>query len=212
MNKKLKAQLIKIAKNKISDNDPSHDIYHALRVLLIAEKIAFQERADMDIIIPAALFHDIVNYPKNDPGKMLNPDKSAIVAKNILKNIGNFPNSKIKKVSEAIKYCSFSKNILPHFIEAKILQDADGLEATGAISIMRTFSSAGTLKKPFYNTQDTFCKKRKPDDSKYALDLFFTRLLQIEKRLHTSMTKQIAKKRIVFLKKFLHELEIEIKK
>lgn len=211
MNKKLKTKLIKIAKDRISNNDPSHDIYHALRVLLIAEKIATREKADRDIIIPSALFHDIVNYPKDNPKKTISPDESAALTKSILKNIADFPHDKIEKVSDAIKCCSFSKNITPAFLEAKILQGADGLEATGAISIMRIFSSAGSMKKQFYNPQDAFCRKRKPNDLKYALDLFFTRLLQIEKRLHTKTARKIVKKRISFLKNFLSELKMELR-
>lgn len=75
---------------------------------------------------------------------------------------------------------------------------------------MRTFSSAGIMNKTFYDTSDPFCKKRKPDDNEYALDLFFTRLLVIQSRLHTKTAKNIVRKRVDFLKAFLKELQFEL--
>jgi len=211
MTQDLKKTLIKIAESKINKDDPSHDLNHALRVLSSAEKIAKEEGGDLDIIIPAALFHDIVNYPKNDPRNAQAPDESAEVTKNILESIKEYPKEKIEKVVIAIKSCSFSKGIIPDLLEAKILQDADGLEATGAISIMRTFSSTGSMKRTFYNTEDPFVKNREPDDMKYALDLFFTRLLKVEGKMHTKTARKIAKRRTAFLEKFLQELKLELK-
>jgi uncharacterized protein len=210
MNKLLKEQLIGIAKEKMPKDDPSHDIHHALRVLAISEKIATAEKADFDIIVPSAVFHDVISYPKNHHKRLHSSKESAEFAKRILKNIESFPEEKIEKVYESINLCSFTKGLKPNFLEGKILQDADSLEATGAVSIMRTFSSAGIMNKTFYDVSDPFCKKRKPDDNKYALDLFFTRLLVVQSRLHTKTAKSIVKKRVSFLKVFLKELEVEL--
>ncbi|MFA5022243.1 MAG: HD domain-containing protein [Patescibacteria group bacterium] len=210
MNKNLRTKLFNLAKNKITNSDPSHDFEHALRVLANAQRIAKEEKADLDIIIPAALFHDIINYPKHSPMAKYASDKSAEVTRKILKKIKEYPQDKIDKVYTAIKQCSFSKAIVPDFLEAKILQDADGLEATGAISIMRTFSSTGQYKRPFYNQKDPFCKNRQPDSSHFALDLFYTRLLVVKDRMHTKSAKKIALKRTAFLKKFLDQLKNEL--
>ena len=210
MNKKLRGNLIEIARKKIESHDPSHDFLHASRVLLMAEKIAIIENADMDIIIPAALFHDVKNFPKDHPKRALSSYESAKFTSKILKKIDSFPEDKIASVVEAIECCSFSKGIMPSLLEAKILQDADGLEATGAISIMRTFSSSGSMQRQFYEPKDPFIFKRDHDDSVYALDLFFSRLLQVEKRMHTKIAKKIARRRTVFLEKFLKELEMEL--
>lgn len=210
MNKLLKEQLIGIAKDKMPKDDPSHDINHALRVLAISEKIATAENADFDIIVPSALFHDVISYPKNHHKRLHSSKESAEFAKRILKNIESFPKNKIGQVYESVNLCSFTKGLKPDFLEGQILQDADSLEATGAVSIMRTFSSAGMMNKTFYDVSDPFCKKRKPDDSKYALDLFFTRLLVIQSRLYTKTAKNIAKKRANFLKAFLKELKVEL--
>lgn len=211
MKEQLKNTIIKITRKKISDVDVSHDIEHALRVLTNAERIAKKEKGDLDIIIPAALFHVLVVYPKDHPKKGQSQEKSAIAAEKILLKIKTFPKRKIKKVMECIRECSFSKGIIPQTIESKIVQDADGLEATGAISIMRTFSSTGQMKKSFYHSQDPFYKtNRKLDGINFALDLFYERLLKVTERMHTSEAKRIAKRRTNFLKKFLRELEMEL--
>ena len=85
-------------------------------------------------------------------------EESAEGAERILSNLDNYPEEKIDKVKTCIMECSFSKNLDPSSLESAILQDADGLEATGAISIMRTYSSTGQMERPFYNPEDPFVK------------------------------------------------------
>lgn len=87
MNKLLKKQLIGIEKDKIPKDDPSHNINHALKVLAISEKITTAENADFDIILPSALFHDVISYPKNHHKRLHSSKESAKFAKRILKNI-----------------------------------------------------------------------------------------------------------------------------
>jgi len=210
MKSDLKKKLVQIAKEKIPNADASHDFEHAARVLASAERIAKDEKADLDVVVPAALFHDVVVYPKNHPDKHLSQIESAEMASKILNAIKDYPKNKIEKVKICIMECSFSKGIVPKLLESKILQDSDGLEATGAISIMRTYSSTGQMKRPFYDAEDPFCKKRKPDSMKNALDLFYVRLLKVEGRMHTKMAKRIAKRRTGFLRDFLGELKLEL--
>lgn len=211
MKNKFRKKLLDIVESKISQlKDPSHDINHTLRVLALSEKIGIKEKADLDIVIASAIFHDVIVYPKNHHKRILSSKESADFARKILSTNKSFPHEKIGQVYKSIELCSFAKGIKPFFLEAKILQDADGLEAMGAISIMRTFSSAGQMNKSFYDNTDPFCKKRKPSDDKYALDLFFTRLLVVYNRLHTPTAKLLAKRRLEFLYVFLKELEAEL--
>ena len=210
MDNTLKNQLINIAREKIPSTDVSHDFEHTLRVLSNAEKISRAEGGDLDIIIPAALYHDLIVYPKDSSHKNKSQEESAESAGIILNNTDYFPKEKIKKVKICISECSFSKGIMPTLLESKILQDADGLEATGAISIMRTYSSAGQMKKPFYNPQDPFCKNRSPEAQNFALDLFYERLLKVADRMHTQTAREIAKRRTEFLRYFLEEFKLEL--
>jgi uncharacterized protein len=210
MKSDLKKRLIRIAKERIPKDDVSHDFEHAARVLANAERIAKDERADLDVIVPAALFHDVVVYPKNHPNKHLSQVESADMAEKILRGIKDYPKSKIEDVKTCIMECSFSKGIVQKLLESKILQDSDGLEATGAISVMRTYSSSGQMKRRFYDPEDPFCKKRKADCKDNSLDLFYERLLKVEGRMHTKMAKRMARQRTAFLRKFLAELKLEL--
>jgi uncharacterized protein len=211
MNKNLREKLITIAKEKINPEDVSHDFNHAFRTLLLAEKIAKKEKADLDIVVPAALFHDVIVYPKNDPRSMGAEDESAKCVGEILRDIKEYSAKKIEKVQTAIRQCSFLKKIKPELLEARILQDADRLEATGAISIMRTFASTGQMKRMFYQVEDPFCQNREADPNHYALDLFYHRLLKVGEGMNTKTARKMAKRRTKFLYSFLKELKLELK-
>jgi Predicted HD superfamily hydrolase len=206
----MKEKLINIMKEKIQQGDPSHDIYHTLRVLKNAEYIAGKENGDLDIIVPSAIFHDIICYPKNSLTSINSSFESANFAVEVLRELNEYPKGKISKVCISIEQCSFSKNIMPELLESKILQDSDRLEATGAISIMRTFASAGLMKSNLYNYEDPFCKKRTPESLNYALDLFYSRLLKIQDVMHTTTARSMAKKRTKILEEFLRNLEEEL--
>lgn len=210
MDRNFREQLIQIAKEQIPNHDASHDFDHALRVLLNAEMIAQKENGNFDIITPAALFHDLVVLPKDHPETHLSQTKSADAAAQILQTLNILSEDNIENIKTCIRQCSFSKGIIPELLESKILQDADGLESTGAISIMRTFSSTGQMKRPFYNPQDPFCIHREPDAKKFALDLFYERLLKVADKMHTPTAKEIAKRRTDFLKLFLDEFRREL--
>ena len=111
MDREIEGQLLKIARKHQIKTDPSHDFNHVLRVLNLAKLIGKQEKADFDILVPAAIFHDIIVYRKDNPKNKHETDESAIFAKNVLKNIKPYPQHKIKLVTECIKQCSFSKGI-----------------------------------------------------------------------------------------------------
>jgi uncharacterized protein len=210
MNEKIENKLTNIAQKRQIKTDPSHDFQHVLRVLNLAKKIGKSVNADLEILIPAALFHDTVIYRKDHPDSQKESDESADVAERILKRIKGYPKKKIKNVKTCIQQCSFRKAIIPTLLESKILQDADLLESTGAISIIRTFSSGGQMNRPFYNPKKPLSKK---DEINFpsGVGLFYRRLLLVEQRIHTKLGKKLVKKRAAFLKKFLDQLKKELK-
>ena len=122
----------------------------------------------------------------------------------------NFFDDEIKIISDAIKEHSFSKGKIPSSIEGKILQDADRLDAIGAIGLARVFSFSGSNNRPFYDPNDPFSRNRSVNDNKWALDHFFEKLLTLEKKMNTKTGKILAKNRTKILKNFLKELKSEI--
>ena len=193
---------------KIMDNDPAHDFDHIMRVYTNAKKIVKEEKADEKLVLSAALLHDIVSYPKSSKRSNSSID-SAKKSKIILKKYG-FSEKEITIVSDAIKDHSFSQNKVPETLEGKILQDADRLDALGAIGIARVFATSGSLNRPFYNIDDPFCTKRNPDDDLWAIDHFFNKLLKLESLMNTRSGKIEAKKRTNVLQEFLKQLKDEI--
>lgn len=210
MKRTLKEKLIQIAKEKQTRNDSAHDFNHVTRVLNLSLRIAKQVQADEDILIPAVLFHDIVVYQKNSEQSKNEVHESASVAEKILNELQEYPKEKIKTVLSCIRECSFSKGLQPSSLESQVLQDADRLEATGAIAIMRTFSSGGQMNAPFYPPEDPLCEKGFIT-FRSSLDLFFTRLLIVKDTMHTDYAKKLATQRTVFLRKFLIQLKKELK-
>lgn len=210
MNEILEKLLIDIARENHSADDPSHDFAHSLRVFNLCKKMATIEGADLDILTPAPLFHDIITYPKNSERSRHETLESADFTGRILRTLPEYPAGKIDAVQTCILQCSFSKGIVPETIEGKILQDADRLEATGAISIMRTFSSGGRMSQPFYSEEDPFYERTEPAAFSSGIALFHMRLLVVEKGMHTEFAKKIARRRTRFLNQFLDELRLEL--
>jgi len=193
---------------KMIENDPAHDFNHILRVYNNAQKICKKEKANEKLVLSAALLHDVVSYPKSHKYSKLSSIHSAKKSKQILKKY-DFSDDEITVISDAIRDHSFSQNKIPKTLEGKILQDADRLDALGAIGIARVFATAGLLNRPFYNPNDPFCNKRKPDDKTWTVDHFFQKLLKLESLMNTKSGKTEANKRTLVLKKFLNQLKQE---
>ena len=196
-------------KTMMANNDPAHDFEHVLRVYANAEKICIKEKVEKKLVLIAVLLHDIVSFPKTDKRSKTSSTKSAIKAKKILQKL-NYSIDEIKIITDAIESHSFSKNKKPTTIEGKILQDADRLDALGAIGIARTFAIAGAENRSFYNTNDPFCSSRKADDQVWAVDHFFKKLLLLEVKINTKSAKIEAKRRTKIIKIFLNDLKQEI--
>ncbi len=196
-------------KTMMANNDPAHDFEHVLRVYANAEKICIKEKVEKKLVLTSALLHDIVSFQKTDIRSKTSSTKSAIKAKKILLKL-NYSSYEIKIITDAIENHSFSKNKKPTTIEGKILQDADRLDALGAIGISRTFAVAGAQNRSIYNTNDPFCSSRKADDQVWAVDHFFKKLLLLEAKMYTKSAKIEAKRRTKIIKKFLNDLKQEI--
>jgi uncharacterized protein len=195
----------KVVKCKLKKNDPAHDFEHVMRVYRNAERICKSENGNKKLILSAVLLHDIIKI-KNRKDSAL---KSAKLSEKILKE-NYFLDDEITIISDAIKEHSFSKGKIPSTLEGKILQDADRLDAIGAIGLARVFSFSGSNNRPFYDPKDPFSKNRNLNDNKWAIDHFYEKLLTLEEKMNTKTGKTIAKKRTKTLKDFLKELKNEI--
>ena len=190
-------------------NDPAHDFNHIMRVYKNAQKLCRKEKVNSKLVLSSVLLHDIISYPKSDKRSKISSKKSAEEAKKILKKL-NYMSDEIQIISEASYEHSGFRGKTPKTVEGKILQDADRLDAIGAIGIARVFVVGGSEKRLIYNNDDPFCKFRIPDDHKWTIDHFFQKLLKLESMMNTESAKIEAKRRTKILKNFLSELKREI--
>lgn len=208
--------LIEDLKNKIrhifEQLDGSHDWFHILRVHQTALKLAESEpSADKTVVSVLALLHDISDHKLN--GGILN--KGSSVAREVLMDL-RADLQIIERVCPLVDEISFKGSGVedkPSCIESKIVQDADRLDAIGAIGIARAFSYGGSKHRPlfvpdlnpeFHNDFESYTNSKS-----HTINHFYEKLLLLKDRMHTSKAKQLAEERHVFMLKFLEQFKKE---
>ena len=198
------------ALERLTGAEPAHDALHVERVMASARRIATAEGADVDVCVTAALLHELFNYPKSHPESSRSGDVCAEHAAALLGEHG-WDDAFTERVAYCIRVHSFSRGIVPETLEAKVLQDADRLDAIGAIGIARLFATSADMKRPFYDPADPFCRARAPDDKQWGLDHFYRKLLRVGDGLHTETARALAAERLAFMRAYLDQLERELK-
>ncbi len=191
-----------------TNGDAGHDMAHIKRVVEAAKKLALEEGADLDIVIPAAWLHDCVIIPKEDPRRNQASRLAADRAKEWLAGEG-FDSAQLEAIGHAIEAHSFSAGISPETPEAKVVQDADRLDAIGAVGIARCFAIGGKMGASIYHPEEPFPENREADDRSWIVDHFFTKLLNLEDQFQTESGRREAQKRTEFMRDFLNQLKSE---
>jgi uncharacterized protein len=193
--------------------DGSHDLGHFERVWKAAQYINEAEGGPADelVLLAGAYFHDLVALPKDDPERrrssLLSAEKTAAL---LASDFPEFPAEKIPGVFHAIHAHSFSAGVVPETVEAKILQDADRMEALGAIGIARVFYTAGQLGGRLFDPADPMAVGRELDDRRYALDHFEVKLFRLPATMNTASGKALAERRAGWMRGFVEKLRQEI--
>lgn len=197
------------ARRRAEGSEPAHDFFHVQRVVENARTIARGESADEGVPVTAALLHELYTLPKSHPDSAKAGDRCAEEARTLLLR-EHAPPALVEPVCAAIRDHSFSKGVEPAALGARILQDADRLDALGAIGLARMWATCADMKRPFYAPEDPFCDRRTPDDKLWGLDHVFKKLLVVPGRLHTESARAIAEQRVSFIRTFLEQLRGEI--
>lgn len=193
----------------LDGEDPAHDLGHIQRVVKTALELTKEEGADPEVVEAAAWLHDCVVLPKNHPER----NKASVLAAE--KALGflsdsDFPQVKLQNTIHSIEAHSYSGDISPETIEAKLVQDADRLDALGAVGVARCFMVAGQLNRLLYQPDDPFCASREPDESLWTVDHFYEKLFKLPGLMNTNSAKKEGIKRVEFMKNYLEELRKEI--
>ncbi len=190
--------------------DGAHDLGHLRRVWANARLIALEEGgADAEILLAAAFFHDLVNLPKSAPNRAEASRLSAEAAVTFLRGDG-FPEAKLAAVAHAIAAHSFSAALPAETAEARILQDADRLEALGAVGLARMFSVAGQMGAALFDPEDPMALHRPLDDKRFSLDHLEVKLFRLPAMMQTATGRAMAEARAEWMASFRTRLLAEI--
>lgn len=190
------------------DGDAAHDLAHLLRVALWTCRL-LGDAGQPEEGVAAALLHDLVNIPKNHPDRALASEKSAEAARPLLEAAGFSPES-VARICLAIRQHSFSRGERPTEALGMALQDADRLEALGAIGIMRTYSTGVRMGTRYFDPEDPWAKRRELNDNAFSLDHFYTKLFKLPETMNTAAGREEAGKRLRPMQAFTESLASEI--
>jgi uncharacterized protein len=194
--------------------DLSHDRQHLQRVYAWALRLASEAGVDPDLAGAAALLHDLVSVPKEDPGRQQASERSAQAAVELLQRAG-YAAPEVEQIVEAIRTASWSRGLAPSAPLGALLQDADRLDAIGAIGIARTFACAQGMTSRgralrLHDPDDPLARRRSPDEGRNALDHFQTKLLLLAATMHLPAARAEAARRQAAMQAFLEELAREV--
>ncbi|TME08772.1 MAG: HD domain-containing protein [Chloroflexi bacterium] len=192
-------------------DDFAHGWEHVNRVYKLAQYIAEQEGANQFVVGLAALMHDLGRTAPQD-GTTHHADLSVTLASELL-NTFQVPRDIQEATIHAIVAHSFSRNIEPLSLEARVVRDADRLDGLGATGIIR-WAITGTLRRNSqtrtHHPTDPFAEEHTPDDHVYMLDHFYSKLLKLSDTMTTKTGRRLSQRRAAFMHAFLIELRDEL--
>ena len=194
-------------KRQVADAEAGHDWQHIQRVLKNAEELLNYEQADTFIVKLGCLLHDIADAKFHDGNEELGPKQTAsfLTALHLEKSV-------IDEVVYIVKHSSFKSDtisIAEKSIEFQIVQDADRLDALGAIGIARTFNYGGYKNRAIFNAK--IPPKTKQSKAEYkasnapTINHFYEKLLLLKDQMNTKSGKQLAQQRHEFMLQFLNQ-------
>ena len=196
--------------------DAAHDVAHVRRVVANARRLAPAEGADLAVVLPAAWLHDLVAVPKDSPDRSRASRLAADAASEWLRGAG-FPEALVPAVAHAVAAHSFSAAIAPATPEARVVQDADRLDALGAVGLARMFATAGAMGAALMHPDDPFADPpedggpgRPLDDRAFSLDHVEAKLLRLPATMQTAAGRAEAERRADVIRRFVADLRAEI--
>ena len=186
-------ELLAFMKEEMTNQYVGHDYDHSVRVYNTACLIGASEDCDMVIVIASAIVHDYIDHKLFD-----NIEEQKQKLTNKLIEVG-FHSDKIQRIFDIIEHMSYSKGETMTTIEGKIVQDADRIDALGAIGIARTFAYGGSKGRALYGADDS------------SVQHFHDKLFKLKNLMNTSKGKTLAIERHEFMIIFLDQLKREIR-
>jgi uncharacterized protein len=195
-------------------HDAAHDAAHLQRVANNARLILDREgekagTRDEFVVYSACWLHDLVQLPKGTGPAGESARRSAKLARDYLSEHG-VDDERAAHVAAAVRTHSYSGGEKPSTIEAAIVQDADRLDALGAVGIARLFVVSATLDSALYHPDDPLSEHRPLEDNRYALDHIAAKLVNLPELMNTASARQIADERLAYIIGFRDQFIAEI--
>jgi len=199
-------------KLKLYKEPGAHDWFHVERVWKIAKNIQKEEGGDLEMVELIALLHDLGDYKKYD----FDEAKGFLVLKGMMDIIGidEDKQKNILEMTDQIRYKG-TETKTPKILEGKIVQDADFLDALGAVGVARTFTVGGMIGRVMYDPDrkprrklsklDYQLKKREGTSHNY----FYEKLFLLPDLMNTKTAKKVAQERVEYMKDFIKRFDDE---
>ena len=197
----------KFVEDKLSGDGSGHDWWHIFRVWTLAKKIAIEEKAQVEIVELGALLHDIADWKFHDGDESIGP----AIAREFLNNHNVEPNlsDSVVEIISTVSYKGAGVATPMKTLEGKIVQDADRLDAIGALGIARTFAYGGYKNRLIYHPDEKPVLHESYEDYKknkgHTINHFYEKLLLLKERMNTNTGKRIAEGRHKFMQSFLDQ-------
>ncbi len=189
--------------------DAAHDLGHILRVARLAHRLALDEGADPAVCVAAALLHDLVYRPKNHPESPQTAQMAADLVPCWCRETPGLE-GRAEAIAAAVASHSWSGGGTPGSLEAAVVQDADRLEALGAIGIARVFATGASFGAGLWQPEDPWGTDRELDDKAWSLDHFERKLLKLAEGMKTPSGRRHAEGRQQAMLAYLDALQAEL--
>ncbi len=210
------AALWQLVEPHLPPGELAHDRSHLERVYQWMLRLADEAGANPDLAGATALVHDLAFVPKDSPDRALGGERSAAAAPTVLLAAG-YAADEVAAISDAVRTSSWSRGLTPTNALGVALQDADRLDAIGAIGLMRNLACAQYMSRPdrpgrFYHPDDPFAADgRTLDDRTNALDHCFAKLLKLADGMRLPAARIEAARRHAAMVAFIAELKAELR-
>ncbi|MDP4202563.1 MAG: HD domain-containing protein [Bacteroidota bacterium] len=194
-------------KEQLSGESSGHDWWHVYRVWKSAVRIGKQEQADLFVVELAALLHDIADWKFHDGNDEVGPQRAAEWLQTL--QVDTIIIAHVCKIIRDISFKGAGVATAMHSIEGKVVQDADRLDAIGAIGIARTFAYGGSKGREMYNPDvspllhDSF--EAYKQNQSHTINHFYEKLLLLKERMNTATARQLAEQRHRVMEDYLDQ-------
>ncbi len=204
-------QTAEFVKDSLRNAEGGHDWWHIYRVWQSAKTIAAKENVNMEVVELAALLHDIADSKFHNGDEEIGPQKAADFLLSISVDLETVHH--VQEIIRNISYKTSFEGATFTSIELEVVQDADRLDAIGAMGIARAFSYGGFKQREFYNpdipTNLNMSKEEYKNSNAPTINHFYEKLLLLKDKMNTQTGRELAMQRHLFMEAFLEQFYAE---